>query len=153
MSKARAADMLRVPQTRRPELPPLVAALVTSDRGVLAARRKGRKSAWAFITSRQQPEESAGDLASRAIKEQTGLDVIAGRTVVRETDPGGGPSTIYIAARPADSRHLDAKPMSDSEWAELRWLSLAEAEELLPDMYGPVHAYLSRALRPRYPRA
>ncbi|HET9898471.1 MAG TPA: hypothetical protein VFQ44_26375 [Streptosporangiaceae bacterium] len=44
---------------------------------------------------------------------------------------------------------LDADAIRASEWAEARWLALAEAEELMPEMYGPVNAYLSRALRPR----
>jgi 8-oxo-dGTP pyrophosphatase MutT (NUDIX family) len=149
VSKARAADMLRVPQTRRNEAPPLIAPIVTSDLGVLAALRRGTKSGWAFITGQQQSGESAGETALRAIREHAGLDVKAGRTVVRETDPDGGPSIVYIAAQPADPRQLEVTAAERGEWAETSWLSLAEAEELLPGMYGPVHAYLSRALRPR----
>jgi ADP-ribose pyrophosphatase YjhB (NUDIX family) len=149
VSKARAADMLRVPQTRGPELPPVIAPVVTSDLGVLAARRAGKKSAWAFIAAQQQPGEAAGDAAVRAIKDQAGLDIKGGRTIVREADPHGGPSTIYLVAQLADPGQPGASPAGRGEWAEVRWLQLTEAEELLPDMHGPVHAYLSRALRPR----
>ncbi len=150
VSKARAADMLRVTQTRQPELPPVVTALVTSDLGVLAGRRKSKKPVWAFVGDQQQPGESVGEAAARAISDQVGLKIIPGRLVARQPDPDGGPATVYIAARPADSKQLDVKSADHAQWAELRWLALADAEELLPDMSAPVQAYLSRALRPRF---
>ena len=34
----------------------------------------------------------------------------------------------------------------EAELAEVRWVSLAEAERLMPDMFGPVHDYLSSEL-------
>jgi 8-oxo-dGTP diphosphatase len=152
VSKARAADMLRVQQARQPESLPQIAALVTSEHGVLAARRRGTKTSWAFIASQQEPGESPGEAASRTVKDQTGLEVSVGRTIVREANPDGGPSIVYVAARPADPhQQLDVKPQGDGDLAEVGWLSLAEAEDLVANMYAPVHAYLSRALRPRFP--
>jgi hypothetical protein len=58
---------------------------------------------------------------------------------------------VYLAAQPADLRQLDVHVGDEDELAEVRWLTLAEAEQLLPGMYAPVRAYLSRALRPRHP--
>lgn len=152
VSKARAADMMRVPKPPGPTAPPRIAVLVTSEHGVLAARLRGKKATWAFIAGEQQPGETIGQTAHRLIREHTGLDIKPGRTVVRENMPDGGSSTIYVAAKPVDAGRLDIGIARNSEWAEIRWLPLAEAEELLPDMYGPVNAYLSRALRPRFPR-
>lgn len=149
VSKARAADMLRVPQVRRPEGPPLIAALVTSQQGVLAARSPDKKAGWAFIAGEQKAGESIAQAGHRVIEEQTGLAINAGRTIARETSPESASSTIYVAAKPAYASKLDVDRARSGGWAEVRWLTLAEAEEYLPDMYAPVHAYLSRALRPR----
>ncbi|MGH3276365.1 MAG: hypothetical protein ACRDNZ_18810 [Streptosporangiaceae bacterium] len=49
VSKARAADMLRVTDTRQPEPPAVVAAIVTSPLGVLLGRRNDGTPPWTFI--------------------------------------------------------------------------------------------------------
>jgi NADH pyrophosphatase NudC (nudix superfamily) len=35
----------------------------------------------------------------------------------------------------------------EAELAEVRWLTLAEALDLMPDMFAPVRAHLERVLR------
>jgi 8-oxo-dGTP pyrophosphatase MutT (NUDIX family) len=151
VSKARAADMLRVPQSRRPEPPPVVAAIVTSELGVLAGRRNDETPPWTFIAGQLQPGESPGDTTAREVKEETGLEVIPGRVIGRRVHPETGRNMVYLAARPADPQQLEIHVGDEDELAEVRWLTLAEAEQLLPGMFAPVHAYLSRALRPRHP--
>ena len=51
---------------------------------------------------------------------------------------------IYYAARPTHGTeiHLGDK----GELLEVRWVSLAEADELLPGMFGPVREHLAREL-------
>ncbi len=151
VSKARAADMMRVTQARQPEPPPVVAAIVTSELGVLAGRRNDNVPPWTFIAGQLQPGESVGDAAVREVKEETGLEVTPGRVLGRRVHPDTGRTMIYLVARPTDSQQLDAYVGDEDELAEVRWLTLAEAEELLPEMYQPVRAYLSRALRLRHP--
>jgi 8-oxo-dGTP diphosphatase len=151
VSKARAADMLRVTQARQPEPPPVAAAIVTSERGVLAGRRNDDSPPWTFIAGQVQPGESPGATVAREVKEETGLEVAPGRVVGRRVHPETGRTMIYLAARPADPQQLDIDVEDKDELAEVRWLTLAEAEELLPGMFAPVRAYLSRALRPRHP--
>jgi 8-oxo-dGTP pyrophosphatase MutT (NUDIX family) len=151
VSKARAADMLRVTQARQPELPPVVTAIVTSELGVLAGRQNRGTAAWTFIGGQQQPGESAGNVVVREVKQKAGLEVTPGRVLGRRTGPDTSRAMIYLAARPADPQQLDVNVGDSNELAEVRWLSLAEAEELLPGMFASVHAYLSRALRPRHP--
>ena len=151
VSKARAADMLRVTQARRPQQPPVVAAIVTSDLGVLAGRRNDDTPPWTFIAGQVEAGESSADAAVREVKTETGLDVIPGRVIGRRVHPETGRTMIYLAARPTDPEQLDVRVSDEDELAEVRWLTLAEAEELLPGMFEPVHAYLSRALRPRHP--
>jgi 8-oxo-dGTP diphosphatase len=151
VSKARAADMLRVTQARQPEPPPVVAAIVTSERGVLAGRRNDNTPPWTFIAGQLLPGESVADAAAREVKEETGLEVIPGRILGRRVHPDTNRTMIYLVAQPADPQQLAVSVGDEDELAETRWLSLAEAEKLLPGMFPPVHAYLSRALRPRHP--
>lgn len=148
VSKARAADMLRVTAAREPEPPPVVAAIVTSELGVLAGRRNDQTPPWTFIAGQIEPGESPADAAVREVKEETGLDVIPGRILGRRVHPGTGRTMIYLAASPASG--TDAFVGDEAELAEVRWLDLATADELLPGMYQPVRAYLGRALRPRH---
>jgi 8-oxo-dGTP diphosphatase len=151
VSKARAADMLRVTQARQPEPPPVVAAIVTSELGVLAGRRNDNTPPWTFIAGQLLPGESVADAAAREVKEETGLEVIPGRILGRRVHPDTNRTMIYLVAQPADPQQLTVSVGDEDELAETRWLSLAEAEQLLPGMFPPVHAYLSRALRPRHP--
>jgi len=52
---------------------------------------------------------------------------------------------VYVAARPTGK--LDAIVGDPDELSEVRWASLAEAEELLPGIFEPVHEHLERVLR------
>lgn len=148
VSKARAADMLRVTAAREPEPPPVVAAIVTSELGVLAGRRNDQTPPWTFIAGQIQPGESPADAAVREVKEETGLDVTPGRVLGRRIHPATGRTMIYLAATPAAGTEVFVG--DEAELAEVRWLSLTEADELLAGMYQPVRAYLGRALRPRH---
>ena len=51
---------------------------------------------------------------------------------------------IYLAAETV--RGTDVFVGDEAELAEVRWVSLAEADELLPGMFEPVRTYLSRVL-------
>jgi 8-oxo-dGTP pyrophosphatase MutT (NUDIX family) len=148
VSKARAADMLRVTAARAPEPPPVAAAIVTSDLGVLAGRRNDGQPPWTFIAGAIEPGESPGDAVVREVKEETGLEVSPGRVLGRRVHPATGRTMVYLAARPVLG--TDVFVGDENELAEVRWLSLPEADQAMPDMYEPVRAYLGRALRPRH---
>ena len=151
VSRARAADMLRIIETRQPEPPPVAVAIVTSERGVLAGRRNDQTPSWTFIAGQVDPGESPADAAVREVGEETGLDVTAGRVLGRRVHPATSRTMIYLAARPADPQRLDVHVGDEAELAEVKWLSLDEADQLLAGMFRPVRAYLGRALRPRHP--
>jgi len=53
---------------------------------------------------------------------------------------------IYLAARPV--RGTDVFVGDEDELAEVRWVSLAEADELMAayGMYEPVHEHLAREI-------
>jgi 8-oxo-dGTP pyrophosphatase MutT (NUDIX family) len=129
-----------------PEPQPVAAAIVTSSRGVLAGKRNDGKPPWTFIAGEVEPGETAPFAAVREVKEETGLEVRAGREIGRRVHPKTGRTMIYVAARPVRPDDLDVFVGDTDELAEVRWLTLAEADELLPGMFEPVRAHLARAL-------
>jgi 8-oxo-dGTP pyrophosphatase MutT (NUDIX family) len=128
----------------RPEPQPVVAAIVTSDRGVLAGRRNDGKPPWTFIAGEIEPGESPADAGVREVKEETGLLVAAGPEIGRRVHPATQRTMIYMAARPTHG--TDVWIGDIDELAEVRWLTLAEADELLPGMYEPVRDYLAQTI-------
>lgn len=130
--------------TDRPEPQPVVAAIVTSERGVLVGKRVDGSPPWTFIAGEIEPRESPADAAVREVKEETGLEVRPLRLIGRRVHPRTGRTMIYMSASPV--RDLDVFVGDERELSEVRWASLSEAEELLPGMFEPVRAYLARVL-------
>jgi 8-oxo-dGTP pyrophosphatase MutT (NUDIX family)/transcriptional regulator with XRE-family HTH domain len=138
-------DPSRVPVKEAP-LQPVVAAIVTSDRGVLVGRRNDGKPPWTFIAGEQDAvrDENPADTAEREVKEETGLQVQVGDVIGERVHPKTGRRMIYIAAVPTHG--TDYIVGDEEELAEVRWVRLAEADELLPGMFGPVREHLVREL-------
>ena len=132
-------------EATKPEPQPVVAAIVTSDRGVLIGKRNDGKPPWTFIAGEIEPGESATDAAIREVKEETGLLVrAADREIGRRVHPKTGRTMIYLACYPLGK--TDVFVGDEEELAEVRWAGLQEAEELLPGLFPPVHVHLSREL-------
>jgi DNA-binding transcriptional regulator YhcF (GntR family) len=111
----------------RPEHQPVVAAVVTSHLGEI------------------EPGESQVDAAIREVKEETGLDVRAGHQEIgRRVHPATGRTMIYLACTPV--RSTDAVVGDPEELAEVRWLSLAEVDDLMPGVFEPVREHLGRVI-------
>lgn len=123
---------------------PVVAAIVTSDLGVLVGRRNDGKPPWTFIAGEQEPGERAEDTAIREVKEETGLRVQTGDIIGQRVHPKTGRTMIYMAARPTHG--TDVIVGDEVELAEVRWIGLDEADELLPGMFEPVHEHLAREI-------
>jgi hypothetical protein len=64
--------------------------------------------------------------------------------------PVTGKHMIYIAAEPV--RGTKVFVGDEMELAEVRWVSLSEAEDLMPGMFAPVRDYLAAILPQRRPR-
>jgi 8-oxo-dGTP pyrophosphatase MutT (NUDIX family)/transcriptional regulator with XRE-family HTH domain len=145
---AAAEDALRVERARNghAEEPaqPVVAAIVTSALGVLVGRRHDRIPPWGFISGEIEPGELPEDAAVREVKEETGLEVRAGEVIGERDHPATGRHMIYMAAKP--TRGIDVFVGDEAELAEVSWVDLDEADELLPGMFGPVRDYLARVL-------
>jgi 8-oxo-dGTP diphosphatase len=128
-----------------PEPAPIVAAIVTSPLGVLVARRNDGKPPWTFIAGEIEPGESPADAAVREVKEETGLRIRSGRVIGRRVHPQTGRTMVYMAARPTHG--TDAFVGDDQELAEVRWVTLAQADELMGGtIYEPVRDHLKEGL-------
>lgn len=136
------------PEEDTATMPPVVAAIVTSELGVLVGRRNDGKPPWTFIAGEQDAvqDESPQDTAVREAKEETGLRIVAGDEIGRRVHPKTARTTIYVAAKPAPRAGTSVIVGDTDELAEVRWISLAEADQLLPGMFGPVREYLEREL-------
>jgi 8-oxo-dGTP pyrophosphatase MutT (NUDIX family)/predicted DNA-binding transcriptional regulator AlpA len=128
-----------------PEHQPVVAAIVTSHLGVLAGRRNDGKPPWTFIAGEIEPGESQVDAAVREVKEETGLEVRAGHHEIgRRVHPKTSRLMIYLACSPVEG--TDVFVGDEDELAEVRWLSLAEVDQLMPGMFEPVREHLARLI-------
>lgn len=130
----------------KPEPQPVVSAVVTSRKGVLVTKRRDGKPPWAFVGGEVDQGESVADAGLRELKEETGMLGVAGREIGRRIHPATGRTMIYMAVRPARGK-TDVFVGDESELEEVRWVGLAEAEELMPTMYEPVRQHLARTLR------
>ena len=128
------------------EQQPVATAIVTSELGVLVGRRNDGKPPWTFISGEVEPGESPVDAAVREVKEETTLEVSAGEVIGERVHPRTGRTMIYLAAHPV--RGTEVFVGDEDELAEVRWVSLAEADELMAEygMFEPVHEYLAREI-------
>jgi 8-oxo-dGTP pyrophosphatase MutT (NUDIX family)/transcriptional regulator with XRE-family HTH domain len=123
---------------------PVVATIVVCDRRVLVGRRNDGKPPWTFIAGEQEPGERPEDTAIREVKEETGLRVQVGHVVGERINPKTHRRMIYLTAHPTHG--ADAFVGDSDELAEVRWVDLAEVDDLLPGMFRPVREYLAHEL-------
>lgn len=142
------AKEVYVPEdSHTPEHAPVVAAIVTSGRGVLIGKRNDGKPPWTFIAGEIEPGESQADAAVREVKEETGLVIEpAPYEIGRRVHPKTGRTMIYLACTPVGK--LDAIVGDPEELAEVKWATLAEVDELMPGVFEPVYAHLQREIGP-----
>jgi hypothetical protein len=74
-----------------------------------------------------------------------GLRIETGTIIGERVHPKSGRAMIYLAARPTHG--TDVIVGDEEELAEVRWVSLAEADQLMGGMiFEPVREYLAREL-------
>jgi 8-oxo-dGTP pyrophosphatase MutT (NUDIX family) len=129
----------------KPQYPAVAVAIVTSRLGVLAGKRNDGKPPWTFIAGKCEAGESPADAIVREVKEETGLLIRAKQTIGERIHPKTGKHLVYVSAIPA-GRSRDVFVGDEEELAEVRWLTLYEADQLMPDMHAPVREYLGRIM-------
>ena len=129
-----------------PEQAPIVAAIVTSRLGVLVAGRNDGRPPWTFIGGEIEPGEDPADAAIREVEEEVGLRIRVTGVIGRRVHPQTGREMVYLAARPTHG--TEAFVVDEQELAEVRWVDLAQADELMGGaMFEPVHSYLEKTLK------
>ena len=130
-----------------PEAQPVVAAIVTSDRGLLVTWRNDKVPPAGFLTGEIEPGESPEDAMIRECKEEAGLRVTAGQVLGRRVHPRTRRTMVYVAGEPVGG--ADVFVGDSDELADVRWVSLAEADEAFAPfggMFPPVHEHLRATL-------
>ena len=141
-----ATDAHRPPvlDAHTPLQPSIVAAIVTSKEGVLVERRHDGRPLWTFPAGEAEPGESPADTAIRETKEECGIQIVVSHVIGERTHPKTGRHMIYLAARPYQGTSVHNG--DEAELAEVKWVDLGDAEELLVGMFAPVHEHLQATL-------
>lgn len=131
-----------------PQKPAIATAIVVSDRGVLVGKRNDGSPPWTFIAGQAHDGEPIADAAVREVKEETGLVVIAGSSLIgRRIHPKTGRDMHYVACRPTEG--TDVFVGDEEELAEVRWVpTIAELLTLMDRrfLFEPVLEHLERLL-------
>ena len=130
--------------TTLPEQPHVALAIITSDRGVLVAKRRDKIPLWTFLGGEIREGESSGDALRRRVQAEAGLPVNSVRFIGRRIHPKTSRVMVY--------GHVEVGPgepvLGDPEdLEEVRWVSIDETRELMKDMFGPVRQYLDELAR------
>lgn len=138
----------RMTDPTRPEQQPVVAAVLTSERGMLVTWRNDKEPPAGFLTGEIEPGESPADAMVRECKEEAGLLVFAGHEIGRRVHPRTKRTMIYVAGTPAPGK-AEVFVGDRDELADVRWISLDEADEAFAPfggMFPPVREYVRQAL-------
>jgi 8-oxo-dGTP diphosphatase len=153
VSRPRASQIIAVARERGnpvtepltlPEPPHIALAVITSDQGVLIARRHDGIPPWTFPGGEMQPGETPADALRRKVQHESGLTVTSARFIGRRIHPKTSRVMVYghVEVEPGEPQLGDPEDL-----AEVRWVSIDETRTLMPDMYSPVRMYLDELQR------
>lgn len=127
-----------------PEQPHVGLAIITSDRGVLVAKRRDGIPLWTFLGGEIHEGESARDALRRRVQAEGGLTVESISFIGRRIHPRTSRVMVYchVTVAPGDPELGDPEDLE-----EVRWVSIDETRTLMSDMYGPVRQFLDEMQR------
>ena len=139
IAKARERGNPVTEPTTLPEQPHVALAIITSEDGVLIARRVDGIPPWTFLGGEIREGESSGDALRRRVQAEAGLTVTDIHFIGRRIHPKTSRVMVYahVTVEPGTPQLGDPEDL-----AEVKWVSIDETRELMPDMYGPVRQYL-----------
>jgi 8-oxo-dGTP diphosphatase len=151
VSRSRAAQLVTLGRSKEspvtdpgtePEPASIALAIVTSEKGILVARRHDRIPPWTFPSTEIEAGESPASAASRAVLKESGLNATTDHVIGRRIHPKTGRLAIYLEASVTGTEVAT----DDPDLAEVRWIDLAEADQLMPDMFPTVRQHLGRVV-------
>ncbi len=127
-----------------PEQPHVVLAIITSDQGVLVAKRRDGIPPYTFLGGEIRGGETAADALRRKVQAEAGLTVTSVSFIGRRLHPKTSRVMVYghVQVQPGDPQLGDPEDLE-----EVRWVSIDETRTLMSDMYGPVRQYLDELQR------
>lgn len=127
-----------------PEQPHVALAVITSDQGVLVAKRRDGIPPYTFIGGEFLPGETGEQALRRKVEAEAGLTVTSVRFIGRRLHPKTSRVMTYghVEVEPGEPHLGDPDDLE-----EVRWASIDETRTLMPDMYSPVRMYLDELQR------
>ena len=130
--------------TTLPELPHVVLAIITSDQGVLIEQRKDKVPPYTFPGGDIEHGETFDAAAKRRVLAETGIEVTSTTLIGRRIHPKTSRVMVYCHAIVEST---DVHLGDPEDLNEVRWATIDETRELMPDMFGPVRQYLDELAR------
>ena len=127
---------------------PVALVLITAREGVVIGQRAEPPPPWSFPGGEIEDGESAQDTARRVALEDARLLIRPGAIIGQRTHPVTNRRVTYVAANPAGRDHA-VSAGDDTRYREVKWATLTEATELMPDMAAEALAHLQRVMRRR----
>jgi 8-oxo-dGTP pyrophosphatase MutT (NUDIX family) len=117
--------------TTLPEQPHVALAIITSNQGVLIAKRRDGIPPWTFLGGEIQEGESSGDALRRRVQAEAGLTVTSVHFIGRRIHPKTSRVMVYghVEVEAGEPQLGDPEDLE-----EVRWVSIDETRTLMPDM-------------------
>lgn len=155
LTPGRMSQLIRAGRKRRgnpvtdpgtlPELAPVAVGIVTTDKGVLIARRKDGRPLWTFPGGELAAGESPAEALQRRIPAETGITVKPVTVFGRRVHPRTNRLMVYMACRPEDEEAVPQVGDTD-DLDHVEYVGLDVVRERMPDMYEPVRHHLEATL-------
>jgi 8-oxo-dGTP diphosphatase len=155
MGVSRAAVSQRIARAREkgypviepatlPIQPQICLAIITSDQGVLIAKRRDGIPPWTFLGGEARDGESPDAALRRKVAHEGGLTVTGVQFIGRRIHPKTSRVMTYchVTTEPGEPQLGDPEDLE-----EVRWVSIDETRTLMPDMFSPVRQYLDELQR------
>ena len=131
--------------TTLPEQKHVVLAVITSGHDVLVEKRRDGIPPYSFPGGEIDHDETYAQAAERRVLAETGVSVTTTRLIGRRIHPKTSRVIVYCHA--ARSTPTEVRLGDPEDLEEVRWASIDETRDLMPDMFSSVRQYLDELQR------